>query len=810
MSRIHLIVHGHFYQPPRGNPWTGDIEVQPSAAPYHDWNERITAECYAANARSRIQDGRGRLLEVVNNYHHISFDFGPTLFDYLLAHDPDTCRRIVAADEDSRRRLGHGNALAQAYNHMIMPLATARDRWTQIRWGQEHFRAHFGREPEGMWLPETAVNRDTLDDLARAGMRFVILAPSQAEAWRPAGGEWRPGPPPSDRTYFCPTAHGDLAVLFYHAGLSAGVAFEHLLRNSGILADRIEAAARESDLEGDRLVMICSDGESYGHHEKLADMCLAHLARREAPARGLVLTNPAAYLAEHPPGHEVRLKPGRDGQGTSWSCAHGVDRWQLDCGCADGGQPGWNQAWRRPLRQAFDALRREIDPLYEREARDLLRDPWAARDDYIRVLLGRPLGAVASFLEQHLLEPRTDERRALAFRLLEMQRHAMFMYTSCGWFFADLAGLEAVQNLRYAHRAAELARLVAGRPLDERMRHWLGRARSNLPREGSGTDILRRRVEAESLPPEKAAAVAALELLLGGEVGRVRLGRYRLQVHRRGQDDASGYRCCTCRLTVEAERTREGGLFDVVTLAGQSADLVALVRAARPSQVLPAPDEVLAALESRGLAGLAERLAGDFPRLFSLAELPFATRNRLLEYLLQPLSRKVDDGCERLLVDHGPLFEGLAGIGVRLPRPLLLALQGAGEREFGRLLERDLESGDLSAARKLYRLLSELGVELDGTGLAHLAGNHLRRMLEQLLEHPGAAAAERLAGLLERLDELDIDPDSHRLQVLLGERLEGLVQGLLDPGRPGGPDRAGARALLDLAERLRIATDTRP
>jgi alpha-amylase/alpha-mannosidase (GH57 family) len=495
MAGTCVIIHGHFYQPPRENPFTGVIERQESAAPFHDWNERITAECYTPNTRSKVLDGKGRVVDRVNNFEHMSFNFGPTLLSYLQEHHAETYRRILEADSKSVAARGHGNAMAQCYNHMIMPLASGRDRWTQIVWGVEDFRFRFRRDPEGMWLPETAVHPATLDDLIRAGMRFVILSPTQAQRIRPPGSsEWKDVSKegaPTGQPYLCRTAQGNLAILFYHPGLSQGVAFRHLLTNATTFADQIAQQGR--------LVMVCNDGESYGHHEPYGDMCMAYLATRELPARGMPLTNPAAFLADHPPEWEVQLQPGKNGLGTSWSCVHGVERWRADCGCKTGGDEGWNQAWREPLRAGFDRLRQRLDPLFQRMGSGCLKDPWKARDDYIHLLLDDSEDTARAFFERHARGPISADARARIHMLLEMQHFAMLMYTSCGWFFSDLSGLETIQNICYALRAAQLGAKLAGEPVDRELREELKKARSNRPEIGTALDILEKQIEPAAL-----------------------------------------------------------------------------------------------------------------------------------------------------------------------------------------------------------------------------------------------------------------------------------------------------------------------
>jgi alpha-amylase/alpha-mannosidase (GH57 family) len=469
-------VHGHFYQPPRENPWTERVEAEEGAAPYHDWNERITVECYAPNA---------------GNLEKISFNFGPTLLSWLEDHHPETYAKILEADRLSRgERGGRGNAIAQAYHHLIMPLATRRDKVTQVRWGIEDFRRRFGRDPEGMWLPETAVDRETLAVLAEASLRFSILAPSQCRRVRPlAGGAWEDvagGRIDPSRAYHYSAGEGrDLALFFYDSPIARAIAFEGALADGETLRARLMGGFSPARA-WPQLVHAATDGESYGHHHRGgAEALTAALTEIESDPE-VRLTNYAAFLAAHPPTHEVQIV-----ERTSWSCAHGVGRWQSDCGCRVG-HPGWHQAWRAPLREAMDWLRDQLDPFYEARLGKMVKDPWAARDGYIQVILDRSRAGSAAFLARHQRIPLDDSRQADALRLLELQRQRLLMYTSCGWFFDDVSGLETVQVLRYAARAIQLAASLGFTGLEEEFLRRLAAAPSNLPEYGEGAEVFRR------------------------------------------------------------------------------------------------------------------------------------------------------------------------------------------------------------------------------------------------------------------------------------------------------------------------------
>jgi len=491
-----VIVHGHFYQPPRENPWTGEVDEEPDAAPFHDWNERIYSECYRANAQVSFIDERTGARRIVNNYTHLSFNFGPTLLTWLQRTHPDTHSQIIAADaESARRRNGHGNAIAQGYSHAILPLCNERDRRTQVRWGLADFRYRFGRAAEAMWLPETACNSDVLDLLIDEGLRYVILAPDQASRIRKtANSSWQEVTPGELNTGVAyeyrhrNLRDRSLAVFFYNQQLAGAIAFDRALASSAELVERFVRSGQNGDL-----VNVATDGESYGHHFKFGDLCLAHAFEVVIPERGLKATNYGEYLDHYPPVAEVEISHGADGEGSSWSCPHGVGRWIRDCGCQTGGDPGWNQSWRGPLRRALDFVRDEAAAFLEQTRGELFIEPWAARDESIELILNPSLSSV--FLKRHAPRLFTieDEKRALLF--LEMQRNTILMYASCGWFFNDISRIEPIQVLKYAARAIDLMKQLGLPFSSQRFLEILSQARSNKPGPGNGADIYRRSVE---------------------------------------------------------------------------------------------------------------------------------------------------------------------------------------------------------------------------------------------------------------------------------------------------------------------------
>src|ERR1700732_3741696 len=509
----YVCVHGHFYQPPRENPSLEAIELQDSAYPYHDWNERITAECYAPNATSRILDNEQRIIKLVNNYGMMSFNFGPTLLSWLEAKAPRVYAALQEADQLSCHKFGgHGSAVAQAYNHMILPLANRRDKVTQVKWGIADFEQRFKRRPEGMWMPETAVNTETLEVLAENGILYTIMAPRQAKRVRRKGGRsWKDVSgdriDPSRAYLVNLPSKKTISVFFYDGPISQGVAFEGLLNDGKRFADRLISGFSEART-WPQLSHIATDGESYGHHHRFGEMALTYALQRIENEKLAELTNYGQFLERYPADHFVEIV-----ENSSWSCVHGVERWRSNCGCNSGGHAGWNQEWRAPLRAALDWLRDQLTPLYEQKAGPLLKDAWAARDEYIQVVLNRAEENVLNFLGTHATHPLTSEEQVAALKLLEMQRHAMLMYTSCGWFFDELSGLETVQVIQYAGRAIRLAQDFAQEDIESQFLERLAAAKSNLPEHGDGKQIYEKWVKPAIVTTDLVAAHYAISSL---------------------------------------------------------------------------------------------------------------------------------------------------------------------------------------------------------------------------------------------------------------------------------------------------------
>ena len=490
-----ITIHGHFYQPPRENPWTGEVDVEESAKPFHDWNERIAKECYDANTQASILDTNGNVAVRVNNFSDISFDFGPTLLSWLKRKDPATYLKILEADRESVRvRGGHGNAMAQIYNHVIMPLASARDKRTQVVWGIRDFEFHFKRKPEGMWLSETAVDRQTLNILAEEGILFTVLAPHQARRVRHVGfgSRWAHTHYEGINTrhaYRILLEHGkQFHIFFYDGALSRDIAFHGILNSGEAFAQKLLGAFGTRERE--QLVSTATDGESYGHHHKFGEMALAYAVKKIEDDNHAFITNYAEFLDRFGSFWEADIH-----ENSSWSCAHGVERWRADCGCRLSHEPGWNQRWRATLREAFDFLKEIVDRVFEKELAPLVKDPWKARDLYVDVMLDPSTISKDRFLARHASHKLTQAEENKIWNLLEAEKFALFMYTSCGWFFDEISGIEPVQVMKFAARAMEYVQPYYNKDIETFFLQILDHAKSNIPAMGTGKDVYNRFVK---------------------------------------------------------------------------------------------------------------------------------------------------------------------------------------------------------------------------------------------------------------------------------------------------------------------------
>jgi alpha-amylase/alpha-mannosidase (GH57 family) len=761
----YICIHGHFYQPPRENPWLEAVEPQDDAYPYHDWNERVTEECYAPNALSRILDREGLIVEIVNNYARISFDFGPTLLAWMERSAPEVYAAILQADQESQRRFsGHGSAIAQAYTHMILPLANRRDKITQVVWGVRDFTRRFGRTPEGMWLPETAVDLETLEILAEQGIQFTILAPHQARRVRRIGAStWEEVreervDPTTAYTLRLPSGRA-IHLFFYHGPISRAVAFEGLLANGEEFARRLLGALSDAR-EGPQLVHIATDGETYGHHHRFGDMALAY-ALHTIESSGLArLTNYGEYLEKHPPEHEVEIF-----EGTSWSCAHGVERWRSDCGCRTGRHPGWNQGWRGPLREALDWLRDALSDPFAETAGQYLRDPWKARDDYIDVILDRSPESVDRWLGVHAARPLREEEKVRVLKLLELQRHAMLMYTSDAWFFDDLSGIETIQVLRHAGRVLQLAREALGKVLEPGFLEHLQKARSNVPSYGDGRRIYEELARPASVDLEKLVAHYAVSSLFETYPQQARVYAYMVDRQDFQVFQAGEVRLAVGRVQVKSEITWEKGVYRFGVLHFGDHNLDASVFPFEGEEVYRAvAGELVEAFQRADFPEVIRRLDRHFGGThYSLNSLFKDEQRGILGRILETTLAEVEASYRHIYEHHAPLMNFLHDLGVPLPREF----QAAAEFVLNRSLRRALESEtlNLSEVQSLLEEIQKRGVHLDAAALAHAARQAVERVAGRFQETPhDPSLLQELASTVELMDTLPFEVNLWRVQ----------------------------------------------
>lgn len=788
---MYVTIHGHFYQPPRENPWTGVVPRHDTGTSARNWNVRITEECYRANGWSRVL-GPGNLIEdIVDNYAYINFDFGPTLLTWLDANAPDGYRRILEADGLSQSlQKGHGNAIAQVYNHMIMPLANHRDKRTQIVWGLRDFEFRFGRKSESIWLAETAVNLETIKILIEYGIRYIILSPFQSLRVRPLDRSrgWtdaRGGKIDPRRAYrfFLKDARRrripdrSVDVFFYDGPLAADVSFSHLLRSASVLRERIVQAGEGVGDGG--LVSVATDGEVYGHHERFGDMGLAYLIRREAPSHGLEFVNYGHYLDLHPPQWEVDLNFGEHDEGTAWSCAHGVGRWERDCGCSTGGDPGWQQRWRTPMRRGFDMIRNRLVETYLEQVSPLVKDAWAARDDYINVLLDTTPLARDVFVEEHAKKHLTDGERGKLWSLLESQRYAMFMYASCGWFFEDISRIEAIQNMTCASRAIELAQPYQSLDLERMLLEYLGEAWSNRPEMGNGADIYRRFVNPQRISAQRVAGDLALAAAVLGEEPESREFRYAVITHEfweSGERDREGDGVSRHGLLELVDQdTEERFAFEVHVYHSHLWDVRCYVLPARRQEGEALPERV------RRAAPEEEISRAEGAARFSLSDLVAENRERIIRKAYESILEREDHSLSELFEESRDLM----GTFRRAQVPIPLVFQAVATHVLGRMLqavagrlraclERNLdaeappEAGEteeiLSETAKLLEFARESELEVDVGSLKSAFSSVLEALLGKLLQGPDPLWAGRFVAVIRNRDPLNFPLDLRPLE----------------------------------------------
>jgi alpha-amylase/alpha-mannosidase (GH57 family) len=766
-SNRFICIHGHFYQPPRENPWLETVETQDSAAPYHDWNERVCAECYATNGAARTVNNKNQIIRIANNYSRMSFNFGPTLLSWLKENAPRTYRLILDGERRSRKHFdGHSSAMAQVYNHVIMPLANQRDKITQIRWGIADYESHYGAAPEGMWLSETAVDTGSLELLAQHGIKFTVLAPSQCKRIRPLPADPGTSEPAwttplgnsvdTTRPYLMRFDSGaSIAIFFYDGATSRAIAFEGLLNSGENFAVRLKAGFKDSAQP--QLESVATDGESYGHHHRHGEMALAYAVRLLEQDKTVKLTNYASFLGQFPPEWECEVI-----DNTSWSCAHGIERWRSNCGC-NGGKPGWNQQWRTPLRQALDDLRDAIAPMTEQEGALLFRDVWAARNRYIDVILDRSEDSARRFLLDHQARDLTAAERVRALQLMEMQRHAQLMYTSCGWFFDDVSGIETVQVIAYAARALQLAKELFGEQavgLEPAFLARLAQAKSNVPAAGDGARIYKDKIVPMQLGLEQVAAHYAISSVFSSYAEETELFCYRVRRISYDVQTSGRGRLALGRALITSGITEFAQAFNFAVLHFGDQNITAAVKpysdsdSAEFEEFSAQASECVQRADFPDVIRLIDRYHGHVG--YSLTSLFTDEQRRIVQLILNSTLWDIESSLTNIYEDHASLLHYLSQAGLPKPPALTLAAEFAINAGLRRALEGD--PIDQALLRSFLQLARADKVPLDTTTLSYIADQRMKRAMVELQMSAGSLEMlERALTLAHTLVELPFE-----------------------------------------------------
>ncbi|MBS1490629.1 MAG: DUF3536 domain-containing protein [Bacteroidetes bacterium] len=764
-SNRFVCIHGHFYQPPRENAWLEVVEVQDSAHPYHDWNERITSECYEPNSTSRILDEDNIIRNIVNNYSKISFNFGPTLLSWMEANARETYEAILQADKDSLNRFGgHGSALAQVYNHIIMPLANARDKETQIIWGLRDFETRFGRKPEGMWLAETAVDTDTLEALVKNDIRFTILAPRQAKAIRKNGDEkWKEI---NDQTlntrhaYRCHLPSGKwIDLFFYNGDISQSIAFNGLLNDGKRFAETLLNAVDQQDTN-EQLIHVATDGETYGHHHKHGDMALAFCLDYIEKHGEVRLTNYAQFLSLFPPVHEVQII-----ENSSWSCIHGVERWRNNCGCHSGGHEGWHQLWRKPLREALDWLRDETAAIFEREASHILKSPWEARNEFIHIVLKRNENTIRHFLGKYAKENVSPVR---VMYLMEMERNTMLMYTSCGWFFDEVSGIEATQVLQYACRVIQLAHQLDEADLESEFIKRLEQAPSNVAAYGNAAQVYEKIVRPSLINLKRVGMHFAMSTVFEEEPEALTIFNYSTVSESIVKKSAGDQKIAVGMITVRSQVTLSERKFAfAVIYLGKHNIIGNLSIDMEPDDLSGMQFRIVKAFEEGRLGDVIGTMQMYFgPDKYTIWQLFSDEKRKILEMIAQESMAELENSLRKSYNSDYQLITALANNGLPIPNTY--------RTTFEYILNADLVKSFTSEKiniKEMERISSELArwnlkIE-DAEKLSRLAGESIWKELRRInSEHENVKRLQRLNRMFPFLDRFALDPNLHKSQNL--------------------------------------------
>lgn len=815
MKDIFLTIHGHFYQPPRENPWLEAIELQDSALPFHDWNERINKECYNPNSVSKIVDSRNRILDVVNNYEYMSFNFGPTLLSWMEHFAPLTYERIIKADIESiAEHNGHGNAMAQVYNHIIMPLANEHDKETQIKWGIRDFEYRFGRKPEGMWLAETAVDDDTLRLLEANGIKFTVLSPYQADKFKQKGDRdwtdvsWGNIDPARSYRYYIKSAPGKFIDLFFYDGaISRSVAFDELLKDGNKFVRRLKEGV--SDCRNfPQLINIATDGESYGHHTKFGDMALSYVLKIRAKDEGFTITNYAEFLDKYRSDCEVEIK-----QASSWSCFHGVGRWKEDCGCSTGGHPGWNQKWRKPLRKALDYLRDELVVIFENEGKKYFNgDVWEIRNKYIDVILDRNEMNVKKFQQENFKPDLSDDEKVHAMELLEIQRQELLMYTSCGWFFSEISGIETVQIMKYAARAMQLAAKFTDKNLEEEFLNILSNAKSNMPEHGTGKDIFERFVKPSIVTTKQIASLWALSSLYQDFEDEENVYCYTInrkaykKIQKGNSTFVIGHIEIQSRITLQKSNVMfalmqySGGDFhcaikeysDDLEFNRIKNNLIKIFMINPLTEIIRSMDEIFG------------------KEYFTLKDIFIEERRKILQILLKGKLEKFSQIYQDMYDEGKGSIYHLQGLGLKIPDEFKISAGYALSHKFndivmhsGGFVEEDL----IQQAKDINYEAQKIDIKLDKSKSNNLFSRKILQNINRLVHSFEIQQADVVLELFDNIEKLELEVDISEAQNIYFSKIYHRIGDILETTSKRSSNIKFIEMLLEIGEKLNINTE---
>ncbi len=765
----YICIHGHFYQPPRENPWLEAVEVQDSAYPYHDWNKRISVECYAPNAASRILDSDNRIIDIVSNYSRMSFNFGPTLLSWMEVNDPGTYDSIIESDRESIKRFsGHGSAIAQCYNHVIMPLASSEDKRMQVLWGIADFEYRFKRRPEGMWLPETAVDLKSLDIMAEHGILFTILAPSQAARVKRTGEkQWHKVKSEKLNTavpYWCRLPSGRrIAVFFYNGSVSHDIAFGKLLDDGINFAERLNSAFHTGDEP--QIVHIATDGETYGHHHRYGEMALSYAIYHIEKNNMAKITVYGEFLEKHPPEHEVQIH-----ENSSWSCAHGVERWRADCGCSTGSDNGWSQKWRGPLRGVMDWLRDNLSILFIQEMSLYVSDPQSVRAIYIDVILNRSSEQSEIFfsrLTDKLItgRPLSTEDRVKIMKLLEMDRNAMLMYTSCGWFFDEISGLESVQVILYAGRAMQLALEISGLQLEETFIKLLEDAPSNYFAYKDGADVYTRLVKPVMIDSVRFGAHYAVSSLFRDyseqdDVYCYSVKRLKYEKIESGKQKlALGLIHITSRVTLEEDDIS----FAVLHLGDHN--IFGGVRKFLGDEYFEEMwSDIAGKFRSNDVPGTFRKIEKHFTSVnYSLWHLFRDEQRTVINRVINSAVTDLEINLRKINENNYPVVQVMRKMGMPLPGVFSSIMEFVLNDDLKKMLL--LENADRAEMDRIIMQIRENGFETDTVSISYSFTQKLNDYMEKFVTHPeDIEILERIVDLLDVLKPLSLKYERWRMQ----------------------------------------------